>query len=62
MVVRKGFHEKVTIEQGHEWSKGTSQGEENSRQREQQVQRAHHENVLTWAGGSKEHTVKDVEK
>ena len=34
MVVRKGFHEKATIEKGCESSKGASQGAENSRQRE----------------------------
>lgn len=62
MVVRKEFHEKVTPEQGCEWSKGAGQGEEDSRQREPEEQRAQHENMLTWAGSREEHTVRDLEK
>lgn len=37
-------------------------GEENSRQREQQVQRSQHGSVLACVGSSEEHTVRDLEK
>lgn len=39
-----------------------ARGEEDSRQRELEEQRAQHENMLTWAGSREEHTIRDLEK